>query len=192
MHRRSEICTAAPKYIWPRRNMHCHAEICIATLKYALPLWNMQCHSEICNATPKYAMPLRNMHCHFKICIATPKYALPLRNMHCHSEICPKPARKKPLFPWNFTYSPTAYLYSDICFATPKYAIATPKKTANPLKMYILTHSVPIKHSKFGMQLLQDGDNELGREGFDWTTLNVIIKARKVKFGSFSHMYCIM
>ena len=41
----------------------------------------------------------------------------------------------------------------------------------------------------FGMKLPQDGDNELGREGFDWITLKVIAKVRKVRFGSLSHIY---
>ena len=34
----------------------------------------------------------------------------------------------------------------------------------------------------------QDSGNELWKEGFDWITLNVIAKVRKVKFGSFSHI----
>ena len=38
------------------------------------------------------------------------------------------------------------------------------------------------------MKLPQDGDNELWREGFDWITLKVIVKVRKVRFGSFSHI----
>ena len=40
----------------------------------------------------------------------------------------------------------------------------------------------------FGMKLPQDGDDELWREGFDWITLKVIVKGRKVRFGSFSHI----
>ena len=40
----------------------------------------------------------------------------------------------------------------------------------------------------FGMKLPQDGDNELWREGFDWITLKVIAKVRKVRFDSFSHI----
>ena len=35
----------------------------------------------------------------------------------------------------------------------------------------------------FGMKLPQDGDNELWRAGFDWITLKVIVKVRKVRFG---------
>ena len=38
------------------------------------------------------------------------------------------------------------------------------------------------------MKLPQDSDNELGREGFDWITLKVIAKVRKVRFGLFSHI----
>ena len=34
----------------------------------------------------------------------------------------------------------------------------------------------------------QDGDNELWWEGFDWITLKVIVKVRKVRFDSFSHI----
>ena len=40
----------------------------------------------------------------------------------------------------------------------------------------------------FGMKLPQDGDKELWREGFDLITLKVIVKVRKVRFGSFSHI----
>ena len=39
-----------------------------------------------------------------------------------------------------------------------------------------------------GMKLPQDGANELWRDGFDW----IVLKVRKVRFGSFSHIYlCI-
>ena len=39
------------------------------------------------------------------------------------------------------------------------------------------------------MNLPEYGDDELWREGFDWITLKVIVKGRKVRFGSFSHNY---
>ena len=39
-----------------------------------------------------------------------------------------------------------------------------------------------------GMKLPPDGDDELWREGFDWITLKVIVKGRKVRVGSFSHI----
>ena len=40
----------------------------------------------------------------------------------------------------------------------------------------------------FDWMALKDGDNELWREGFDLIALKVIVKVRKVRFGSFSHI----
>ena len=40
----------------------------------------------------------------------------------------------------------------------------------------------------FGMKLPPDGDDELWKEEFDWITLKVIVKGRKVRFCSFSHI----
>ena len=140
---RSEIFFATPKYALPLRNMHwalhCHSEIYIDTPKYILPLRNISCYSEIYIATLKYALPLRNMHCYpekkrysLKFYLLTHSVPI-LRHMLCHSEICIA-TPKKPLFPWNCTYSPTAYLYSTV-----RWSVCMPASISDSYTMYVLT-----------------------------------------------------